>query len=52
LFAFAAHAWNVLAILVFAGIVALLASGYRATREWEDGVSTESLTRPRKKAQT
>jgi signal transduction histidine kinase len=40
LVAFAAHAWNVLAILVFAGIVALLASGYRATREWEDGVST------------
>ena len=40
LVAFAARAWNVLTILVFAGIVALLASGYRATREWEQGVST------------
>ena len=40
LVAVAARAWNVLTILVFAGIVALLASGYRATREWEQGVST------------
>ena len=40
LVAVAAGAWNVLTILVFAGIVALLASGYRATREWEQGVST------------
>ena len=40
LVAVAARAWNFLTILVFAGIVALLASGYRATREWEQGVST------------
>jgi signal transduction histidine kinase len=38
--AFAARAWNVLIILVFAGITALLASGYRATRDWEQGVVT------------
>ena len=42
LVAFAASAWNVLTILVFAGIVALLASGYRATREWEEGVSART----------
>jgi signal transduction histidine kinase len=38
LVAFAARAWNVLTILVFAGITALLVSGYRATRDWEQGV--------------
>ena len=38
--AFATRAWNFLTILVFVGIVALLASGYRAMREWEEGVST------------
>jgi len=38
--ALAARAWNVLIILVFAGITALLASGYRATRDWEQGVVT------------
>ena len=40
LVAFAAGAWNVLTILVFVGIAALLASGYRATRDWEQGVTT------------
>ena len=40
LVAFAARAWNVLTILVFVGIAALLASGYRATRDWEQGVTT------------
>jgi signal transduction histidine kinase len=40
LVAVAARVWNFLTILVFAGIVALLASGYRATREWEQGVSS------------
>ena len=38
--AFAARAWNLLTILVFVGVTALLASGYRATRDWEQGVST------------
>jgi signal transduction histidine kinase len=38
--AFAARAWNLLTILVFVGVTALLASGYRAARDWEQGVST------------
>jgi len=38
--AFAARAWNFLSILVFVGVTMLLASGYRGTREWEQGVTT------------
>ena len=38
--AFAARAWNLLTILVFVGVTALLVSGYRAARDWEQGVST------------
>jgi signal transduction histidine kinase len=38
--AFAARAWTGLTIVVFVGISALLASGYRATRDWEEGVVT------------
>ena len=38
--AIAARAWNFLSILVFAGIVALLFSGYRATRDWQQGIVT------------
>ncbi len=37
--AVAARAWNVLTILVFLGIAALLAAGYRATRAWEQAVT-------------
>jgi signal transduction histidine kinase len=40
LVAFAARAWSVLTILVFVGVAMLLASGYRATRDWEQGVAT------------
>lgn len=36
--AVAAGAWNVLTLLVFLGITALLTSGYRATRSWEQSV--------------
>src|SRR6186997_1691673 len=36
---FAARAWNFLTILVFFGTAALLASGYRAARDWEQGVT-------------
>ena len=38
--AFAARAWNVLIVLALAGIVALVAFGYRVTRDWEQGVNT------------
>jgi signal transduction histidine kinase len=36
--AFAARAWNFLAIFVFVGVAALLVFGYRVTRDWEKGV--------------
>jgi signal transduction histidine kinase len=38
--AFAAGAWSLLTILLLGGIAAVLASGYRATRDWEQEVAT------------
>lgn len=38
--AYAARAWTPLTVVVFIGTAGLLASGYRATHEWEQGVTT------------
>jgi len=38
--AFAARGWSFLTMLSVIGIVVVLASGYRATRDWEQGVAT------------
>jgi signal transduction histidine kinase len=47
---FAVRAWNILIVLAVAGIAALLAFGYRVTRDWEQGIATRIVNQTEESA--